>query len=127
MILKEDDKKRYRTKWYHGSPKKLQTLEVNSFITPFLEVAKAYSHKPKKLEISIVDNSELNLREVTLKHDGTHEGYVYRVIIDNLSEDITFPKDISGPLGEEMVTTKKLALELIQKVYVNDTYKFEYL
>ena len=110
--------------WFHGSPKKLSILNAGSSITSFIELAKAYSHKPQHLEFLLTDNTEKAESEVEIKHDGIHPGFLYRVYVNNCSNELTHPQDNSGPLCEEMVTTRNLEVDLIGKVNVNSIYRF---
>jgi len=41
------------TTWYHGSPLKLETLAEGSTVTPAIELAKAFSHKPSRVGINV--------------------------------------------------------------------------
>lgn len=111
-------------KWYHGSPAKLRILNAGSSITPFIEVAKAYSHKPERLELSFLEDTEKNLINVEVKHDGRRPGFIYQVMITDPNE-LRKPDENLGPLGEEMVTTGQVSLMLIEKTQVRDTYLFE--
>ena len=61
----------YSGPWYHGSPERLTVLREGSMVTPFKEVAKAFSHKPSTL--SLGDNVE------NVKHNGQLVGYLYVV------------------------------------------------
>lgn len=110
--------------WYHGSPAKLTILKTGSSITPFMEIAKAYSHKPSRLNLSVLEDTEKNLVHVEVKHDGRRPGFIYQVMITAPNE-IREPDENLGPLGEEMVTTQKMTVRLIGKTEVQDTYSFD--
>jgi len=110
--------------WYHGSPAKLTHLKAGSSITPFSEIAKAYSHKPKHLELSVLDDAENELIHVEVIHDGTKPGFVYQVMITDNNE-MKKPEENQGPLGEEMVTTQDVTLRLIGETEVRHTYAFD--
>ncbi len=112
------------SEWFHGSPKELSILNAGSSITSYIELAKAYSHKPQHLEVILTDNRENGESEVEIKHDGVHPGFLYRVYVNNCSNELTHPQDNSGPLCEEMVTTRNLEVDLIGKVNVSSIYKF---
>jgi hypothetical protein len=112
------------TNWYHGSPDKLIVLKAGSSITPFMEVAKAYSHKPERLELSVVEDTEKIQIHVEVKHDGRRPGFIYQVMIADL-EELRKPDENLGPLGEEMVTKREMPLMLIEKTEVRDTYSFD--
>ena len=121
---KKRDLEKLNMKWYHGSPAKLIILNAGSSITPFIEVAKAYSHKPEHLELSFLEDTEKNLINVEVKHDGRISGFIYQVMITDPNE-LRKPDENLGPLGEEMVTTQEMCLRLIEKTEVRDTYLFE--
>ena len=110
--------------WFHGSPIKLRNLKAGSSITPFMEIAKAYSHKPERLELSVVEDTVRNQIHVEVKHDGRRPGFIYQVMIADLKE-LRKPDENLGPLGEEMVTTREMSLMLIEKTEVRDTYSFD--
>lgn len=111
--------------WFHGSPAKLTTLKPGSSITPFIEVAKAYSHKPKHLVLSLSENSESGNTHVEVKHDGVKYGYLYEVMISNPRQEMRLPVENLGPLGEEMVTTQDNALRLIEENEATHIYSFD--
>jgi hypothetical protein len=110
--------------WYHGSPAKLTILKAGSSITPFSEIAKAYSHKPKHLELSVLEYTENELIHVEVIHDGNKPGFLYQVMINDNNE-MEKPEENPGPLGEEMVTTQDLILRLIGETEVKHTYVFD--
>jgi hypothetical protein len=110
--------------WYHGSPAKLTVLKAGSSITPFREIAKAYSHKPKRLELSVLEDTEKDLIHVEVKHDGNRPGFLYQVLISDPNE-MMIPEDNHGPLGEEMVTTHEITLSLIEETEAKHTYSFD--
>ena len=110
--------------WYHGSPAKLTVLKAGSSITPFMEIAKAYSHKPERLELSVLEDTEKELCHVEVKHDGNRTGFIYQVMISDPKE-LRKPDENLGPLGEEMVTTQEMTLRLIEKTEVRDKYSFD--
>ena len=56
--------------WYHGSNKIFSELRANSTITPWKELAEAFSHRPSCLEYD--DNG-------VIRHNGTEKGYVYMI------------------------------------------------
>ncbi len=112
------------TNWYHGSPAKLKVLKAGSSITPFIEIAKAYSHKPEHLELSVIENTEKELIHVEVKHDGDRPGFIYQVMITD-KRKLRKPDENLGPLGEEMVTTQETTLRLMGKTKVIGTYSFD--
>ena len=85
-IEKNEETVKPNMNWYHGSPAKLKVLKAGSSVTPFMEIAKAYSHKPEHLEPSVVEDTEKNQIHVKVKHDGRRSGFIYQVMIANLRE-----------------------------------------
>lgn len=57
--------------WYHGSNMIFSELRTNSTVTPWRELAEAFSHQPSVLGYD--DNG-------VISHNGTEKGYLY--IID---------------------------------------------
>lgn len=57
--------------WYHGSNMIFSELRTNSTVTPWRELAEAFSHQPSVLAY---DDSGV------ISHNGTEKGYLY--IID---------------------------------------------
>ena len=102
------------TEWYHGSPQRLQTLTPGSTVTPVLELAKAFAHKPTNVNIQIRENE--SGRTVTIGHDGELDGYLYRVVVADPAKDLRpHPQSTSAP-GEEMLTTRELAVEFLEEL-----------
>lgn len=60
-----------------------------------------------------------------LFHERADPVYEYGVCVENSVNDLTLPQNNSGPLGEEMVTTRKLEVKFIAEVKVKSTYRFE--
>lgn len=56
--------------WYHGSNQKFDLLQEGSTITPWRELAEAFSHKPSMLEYD--DNG-------VIIHNGVEKGYLYLI------------------------------------------------
>ncbi|MBD3277072.1 MAG: hypothetical protein GF388_02120 [Candidatus Aegiribacteria sp.] len=110
--------------WYHGSTEELTLLRTGSSVTPFREIAKAYSHKPKQLELSVLENTDTSSIHVDVTHDGDKPGFLYEVLINNQAE-LRTPEENLGPLGEEMVTTKEYSLRLIGETDLRFSYSFD--
>ena len=55
--------------WFHGSPEELSTLRVGSWVTPYREFAKAFSHKP--FRVTATGDDVTNVR-----HDGKMAGFL---------------------------------------------------
>ncbi len=103
----------YKT-WYHGSPLKLDKLLIGSTVTPVIELARAFSHKPQQLSMEVV--GEGADRKVIIDHNGKEFGYLYRVIIDEPDTDIKqHPASGLAP-GEEVLTTRELPVEFMDEV-----------
>jgi len=95
--------------WFHGSPVHLSRLRAGSRVTPFREIAKAFSHKPSLLSISD------DCREA--KHDGDKPGYLYVVAEAVGPGDITL---LEGTGRTHWQTNRDLQVRLIQSVPVSD-------
>lgn len=94
--------------WYHGSNKIFTELRAGSTITPWRELAEAFSHKPKRLGYD---------DDGVITHDGKAKGYLY--VID---EEIEIGKDVyqhpntSMDKNAEFLTKRPLAVKLIQEL-----------
>lgn len=110
--------------WFHGSPEMLTLLKAGSSITPFRHIAKAYSHKPNHLELSVLEDSEKNVIHVKVTHDGTVPGFLYQVMVRD-QEELRKPDENPGPLGEEMITTQDVSLRMIEETEVRRSYAFD--
>jgi len=111
--------------WFHGSPARLSIIRSGSTITRNRTLAIAFSHKPTRVHIEVMENDESVLRTVTLKQDGTRKGYLYRVILDNSENDtMEDPESVMFP-GDEVLTTRELRVELLEEVTVKSQYTFE--
>jgi len=60
-----------RAPWYHGSPERLTVLRKGSWVTPFKELAKAFSHQP-----SLISSGD---QCATVKHNGHQPGFLFVV------------------------------------------------
>ena len=95
--------------WFHGSPLRLSKLRAGSCVTPYKEIARAFSHKPSLLSISD-DCSEV-------KHDGDKPGFLYVVAETTGPADITL---LEGTRRTHWQTNRDLRIRLIQSVPVSD-------
>ena len=60
---------------YFGSPVPVETIPADAVLTPYSELAAAYAHVPRHVEVSL---------NGIVKHDGTADGLLYRVdLCDN--------------------------------------------
>ena len=64
--------------WFHGSPEQLDILLSGSWVTPFRELAKAFSHKPTRITVSDDDF-------MIVRHDGKIPGFLY--VVSELLDD----------------------------------------
>ncbi len=102
-------------KWYHGSPRELQVLKAGSCVTPFSELAKAYSHKPTHLDFAFVEDTKKEEVIAEVKHDGQQIGYLYEVLLESPDSDLCPSVEETSPLGEEMVTVRDLSIECLER------------
>ena len=95
--------------WYHGSPERLDVLRNGSWVTPFKEVAKAFSHKPSLM--SIADGC------VAARHNGTVPGLLYVVSEEAGAEDLTC---LPGTDQTHWQTQRDLQVRLVAELPVDD-------
>lgn len=107
--------------WYHGSPARLITLRSGSTVTQKRTLAKVFSHKPELVKIEIKED-EAGSRTVVLEQDGTSDGYLYRVIPDNPETDIRKDPESTMLPGDEVLITRELSVELLEKVPLRVQY-----
>ena len=104
--------------WYHGSPVRMALLRTGSTITPWRELAEAFSHKPRRLCIDDDGN---------IIHDGSQSGYLY--LIDEPVEtgaDIFQHPRTSMEEGLEYLTSRPLRLKLLCTLPAPDSALLEY-
>lgn len=103
--------------WFHGSPLRLETLATGSTVTPAIELAKAFSHKPSRVGWTVEENDSGD-RRVSIEHNGTRHGYLYKVLVTDPSADLVqHPTSVMSP-GDEMLVTRDVPLEFIGEVPV---------
>jgi hypothetical protein len=105
---------RPHTTWYHGSPFRLETLVAGSTVTPVIELAKVFSHKPAQVDLNVTGSGAD--RRVVIDHNGREFGYLYRVVVDDPKQDLEQHPGSGLAPGEEVLTTRELALEFIGEV-----------
>ncbi len=110
--------------WFHGSPEKIKILRPGSTVTPIITLARAFSHKPVKLSIEVFENEDTGKRQIRISHDGTRQGYLYRVIVQKPETDLIQHPDSHGASGEEMLTKHALPLEYIEEVPLKNLYEY---
>lgn len=101
------------TAWYHGSPRRLQFVKGGSTVTPVLELARAFSHKPTRVDVQIGRDGL-----VCLQHNGTRHGYLHRVLVEDAARDLVQHPDSGFACGEEVLTTRDLPVEFLAEVPV---------
>ncbi len=107
-------------RWYHGSPHELQSLRAGSTVTPILELAEAFAHRPDRVNINIRENDQEPSRTIIIEHNGRQAGFVYEVHVDDPSADLRpHPESTMAP-GEEMIGTRDLPLSLLTAVAAED-------
>lgn len=91
--------------WYHGSNEVFSELRTNSTVTPWKELAEAFSHKPSTLEYDDFGR---------IHHNGAEKGYLY--IID---EPVLIGKDVyqhpksAMDKNAEFLTKRPLKVKMI--------------
>lgn len=97
--------------WFHGSPLRLSVVWKGSTVTPIIELARVFSHKPSRVDINVAERG--GIRTVSISHTGTQDGYLYRVLVDDPDADLyQHPASVMAP-GEEMLAQRDLPLEFI--------------
>jgi hypothetical protein len=94
--------------WYHGSNKKIDTLNADSTITQWEELAEAFSHQPSTL--SYDDDGRIT-------HNGVEKGFLY--IIDEpieLDRDINRHPRTSMDINAEFLTIRPLRVKLLKEL-----------
>ena len=103
-------------RWYHGSPRRLDRLAAGSTVTPVMELASAFSHKPRRLEFEIAEGD--NRRRAEIRHDGTQPGYLFEVVVEDPEADLRQHPGSRLASGEELLTTRELALRFLRELPV---------
>lgn len=91
--------------WYHGSNRRFSLLRKGSTVTPWRELAEAFSHKPTLLSID-------DARQI--RHNGRKSGYLYRI-----DEPVEWGVDVyphpnsSMEAGLEYLTGRPLRVRLL--------------
>lgn len=96
--------------WFHGSPEQLDTLRAGSWVTPFRELAKAFSHRPTRISSS--DDDFTNVR-----HDGKVPGFLY--VVDQSLEAADL-EELPGTDQTHWKTMRVLKVQLIHEVPLVD-------
>lgn len=94
--------------WYHGSPFELTALSEGSVVSPFKEVAKAFSHKPPTVSMS--DDYSI------VRHNGELPGFLY-VLADAAPGDVV---EMPGTDSTHWVIQRDMQVELLAELPVTD-------
>ncbi len=97
--------------WFHGSPEELSALRVGSWVTPFREFAKAFSHKPSR--VTATGDDLANVR-----HDGKVAGFLYVVAEPLADQDL---EELPGTEKTHWKTTRVLKVRLVGEVPLVET------
>ncbi len=95
--------------WYHGSPLELTVLRAGSMVTPFIGVARAFSHKPSLLSFGDTPDS--------VKHNGTQPGVLYAIDEGITAADLEI---LPGTADTHWQTTRDLRLRRLEQVPITD-------
>lgn len=101
-------------RWFHGSPLRLEHVAAGSTVTPVIELAKAFSHKPSRLETRVEERDGRRIATVT--QNGTRDGFLYEVIVTDPAADLRHHPTSRMALGEEMLVTRDLPLRYVEQV-----------
>lgn len=96
--------------WFHGSPERLDTLRAGSWVTPFRELAKAFSHRPTRISASDSDFTKV-------RHDGKIAGLLYVVAESLEAPDL---EELPGTDQTHWKTMRVLKVQLIEEVLLVD-------
>ena len=96
--------------WFHGSSEQLDTLRTGSWVTPFRELAKAFSHRPTRISASDDDFTKV-------RHDGKIAGFLYVVAESLEDQDL---EELPGTDQTHWKTMRVLKVELIEEVPLVD-------
>lgn len=108
-------------RWFHGSTHTMDHLRAGSTVTPVVELARAFAHRPQHVDMKIRENDGKNVRRVEITHDGQSDGYLYEVEISAPDEQLrAHPESTMAP-GDEMLTTCALPVRLLEAVSSADS------
>lgn len=88
-------------------------LRPGSTITPYVDIARVFSHKPRLVSMDCEDDNAPP-SEYTIRHSGARPGFLYRVAEPVRPDDI-YQQPAAGPLPDEWewLTGRELCVELI--------------
>lgn len=104
------DASRHRP-WFHGSPVELDVLLSGSWVTPFRELAKAFSHRPTRISVSDEEFA-------AVRHDGKIPGFLYVVAEPLDDQDL---EERPGTDHTHWKTMRVLKVKLVEEVPLVDT------
>lgn len=90
--------------WFHGSPEKIETLLKGSWVTPYRELARAFSHKP-----SCICGNDF----AKIKHNGKLPGYLYVIAEKVQDQDLTLLPNTDNTHWQ---TNREIKVELLEDV-----------
>ena len=102
---------RTRGPWFHGSPEEITTLRAGSWVTPFRQYARAFSHKPTRISASGEDLS-------IVRHDGRVAGFLYVVAEPLADQDL---EELAGTEQTHWETKRVLEVELVEEVPLDES------
>lgn len=109
MAINDSDIRVFPKTWYHGSPAKLSKLRSGSTISANRDLARIFSHKP-----SLVVQDYDAQGNMLIKHSGHQAGWLYRIAEPVQPEDLLPHPRSSMEAGQERLTCRELALELLE-------------
>jgi hypothetical protein len=101
-------------RWFHGSPLRLEFAASGATVTPIVELAKVFSHKPTRVEYQVEEHD--GQRVVTIDQNGTREGFLYEVVVADPEVDLRHHPRSRMARGEEMLATRDLPLRFLENV-----------
>ena len=99
--------------WYHGAQMALTVIRKGSSISPYRNVAIAFSHRP--VIVSLEDDG-------TVRHNGTAHGYLHRIMEDLTEEDITLHPACAEGEDWEWLVNRDIRVELIAEFDVDPDF-----
>ncbi len=81
--------------WYHGSPDKLSVLKKGASVSPYVEIASAFAHKPTALQISVHESNQG--MELVIRHNEQRPGHLPDVDVPDPNAELTLNR--RPPIG----------------------------
>ena len=95
--------------WYHGSPLELTVLRAGSMVTPFANVARAFSHKPSLMCFGDTPES--------VRHNGAEPGILYVIGEPITADDLEVLPDTADTHWQ---ITRQLRLRRLAEVPITE-------